>query len=290
MPFPSVSRSITWASVFTLTYFCVGCSSTASPTTVPARGQVLIGGKSVEGLSVTLVPADSRGEKLVSSARVNADGSFILTSYDPSTRKSYEGAPPGQYVVLLTLTATAKAKTEDGRDRGRWLDPRYKDPQKSPLRAEVRDGTLELPTIQLPESALTTSSKNPSKIYSVKSEVSVSCRALPGRGVTMTTELVVHECGCAACQAGDHPQREDHKQLNLLLSRLDEQQRRWVAAREAKRLGHGGFERVAKITGLHPETIRRGRDELEGELHDRPTDRIRLPGGGRPRVEKKIQL
>ena len=134
------------------------------------------------------------------------------------------------------------------------------------------------------------SNKNPSKIYSVKSEVSVSCRALPGRGVTMTTELVVHECGCAACQAGDHPQREDHKQLNLLLSRLDEQQRRWVAAREAKRLGHGGFERVAKITGLHPETIRRGRDELEGELHDRPTDRIRLPGGGRPRVEKKIQL
>jgi hypothetical protein len=106
----------------------------------------------------------------------------------------------------------------------------------------------------------------------------------------MTLELVVHTCGCAACCAGDHPERKDHKQLNLLLSRLDEQQRRWVAAREAKRLGHGGFERVAEITGLHPETIRRGRDELEGELHDRPTDRIRLSGGGRPRVEKKIPL
>lgn len=53
----------------------------------------------------------------------------------------------------------------------------------------------------------------------------------------MTTERPVHVCGCAACRAGDkHSQREDHRQLNLLLSRLDEQQRRWVAAREAKRL------------------------------------------------------
>jgi hypothetical protein len=108
--------------------------------------------------------------------------------------------------------------------------------------------------------------------------------------MTMATELVVHVCVCAACQVGAHPQREEHRQLNLLLSRLDEQQRRWVAAREAMRLGHGGFQRIAEITGLHPETIRRGRDELENNLCDRPSDRIRLPGGGRPPVEKKIQL
>jgi hypothetical protein len=105
----------------------------------------------------------------------------------------------------------------------------------------------------------------------------------------MGTPWAVHECGCAACGAGDHPEREDHRQLNLLLSRLDEQQRRWVAAREAMRLGHGGFQRIAAITGLHPETIRRGRDELNDDLRHRPTDHVRLPGGGRPRAEKKIQ-
>jgi len=104
----------------------------------------------------------------------------------------------------------------------------------------------------------------------------------------MATELAVHECGCVACRTGDHPERGDHRQLNLLLSRLDEQQRRWIAGREAMRLGHGGFQRIAEITGLHPETIRRGRDELEDELRTRPADRVRLPGGGRPRVEKKI--
>ena len=106
----------------------------------------------------------------------------------------------------------------------------------------------------------------------------------------MATELAVYECGCAACQAGEHADRDDHRQLNLLLSRLDEQQRRWMAGREAVRLGHGGFQRIAEITGLHPETIRRGRDELEDELRNRPADRVRLPGGGRPRVEKKIPL
>jgi len=106
----------------------------------------------------------------------------------------------------------------------------------------------------------------------------------------MATELLVHDCECAACRMGEHPDRDDHRQLNLLLSRLDEQQRRWVAAREARRLGHGGFQRIAEITGLHPETIRRGRDELDDELRDRPTDHVRLPGGGRPRVEKKILL
>ena len=105
----------------------------------------------------------------------------------------------------------------------------------------------------------------------------------------MATELFVHECGCAACQAGDPVERSDHRQLNLLLSRLDEQQRRWVAGREARRLGHGGITRIAKITGLHPETIRRGRDELGDELCERPTDQVRLSGGGRPRVEKKIR-
>jgi hypothetical protein len=106
----------------------------------------------------------------------------------------------------------------------------------------------------------------------------------------MAALQTIHDCGCADCVAGEHPEREDHRQLNLLLSRMDEQQRRWVAAREAMRLGHGGFQRIAEITGLHPETIRRGRDELDDELRDRPIGQVRLPGGGRPRVEKKIRL
>jgi hypothetical protein len=77
--------------------------------------------------------------------------------------------------------------------------------------------------------------------------------------------------------------------MNLLVSRLDEQQRRWYLALEANKLGHSGVSLMAQITGVHPDTIRRGQRELAQELVERPVDRVRLPGGGRPRVEKKDQ-
>ena len=100
-------------------------------------------------------------------------------------------------------------------------------------------------------------------------------------------ERPVHQCPCPACRAGTGSVAGHHRRLNLILSRLNEQQRRWVAAAEAQRLGYGGFNEVAAITGLHPETIRRGRDELAADLKDRPTDRIRLPGGGGAALSKK---
>ncbi len=98
----------------------------------------------------------------------------------------------------------------------------------------------------------------------------------------------VYQCQCTRCvQADEHPDKERHAQLNLLLSRSDEQHRRWLAAWEANRLGHGGVAFMSLVTGLHPDTIRRGQAELASGLAERPTSRARLPGGGRPPVEKK---
>ncbi len=98
----------------------------------------------------------------------------------------------------------------------------------------------------------------------------------------------IHQCQCPDCQQpGEHPNKEIHHQMNLLLSRLDEQQRRWYVALEAKKLGRGGATLMAQITGMHVDTIRRGREELDNGLTDRPVDRVRLPGGGRHPVEKK---
>ena len=100
--------------------------------------------------------------------------------------------------------------------------------------------------------------------------------------------MPIHQCQCSNCQqAEEHPDKELHHQMNLLLSRLDEQQRRWYVALEAKKLGHGGATLMSQITGMHVATIRRGREELANELGSRPVDRVRLPGGGRPLVEKK---
>jgi len=101
-------------------------------------------------------------------------------------------------------------------------------------------------------------------------------------------EQDVHQCRCPIClQSENHADRELHHQFNLLLSRLDEQQRRWMVALESKKIGHGGDRFMAAVSGLSVETIRRGRQELDDHLDGRPTDRVRLPGAGQPRIEKK---
>ena len=100
----------------------------------------------------------------------------------------------------------------------------------------------------------------------------------------------IHQCRCNVCTGeGDENIKVQHLWMNVLMSRLNEQQRRWYAAVEAKKRGHGGTLEVSKITGLHVETIRQGRREMEKDLQERPTDRVRLPGGGRRRTEKKRQ-
>jgi hypothetical protein len=100
----------------------------------------------------------------------------------------------------------------------------------------------------------------------------------------------IHQCQCAVCLGDDpeHPDRHLHATINLLLSRLNEQPRRWLAALESQKLGHGGDKRLSEVTGLHPDTIRKGREELDAGLEGRPTDRVRNPGGGRPPLQKKI--
>lgn len=77
--------------------------------------------------------------------------------------------------------------------------------------------------------------------------------------------------------------------MNLLLSRLDEQQRRWYVAVEAEKIGHGGTEYLSVVTGINVNTIRKGRREMADNLDTRPPDRIRVQGGGRKPVEKKSQ-
>ncbi len=100
---------------------------------------------------------------------------------------------------------------------------------------------------------------------------------------------VVRSCQCGLCGSGiEHREVEYHRQMNLLLSRLDEQQRRWYLAVESQRLGHGADRLLFEITGVDEKTIRRGREELAASLAEQPTDRIRQPGGGRPAVEKKL--
>jgi hypothetical protein len=102
--------------------------------------------------------------------------------------------------------------------------------------------------------------------------------------------LDVPVCQSPRCQQpGDQDDRVLHQQMKLLLSRLDEAQRRWYVALESNRIGHGGDRLLSQITGMDEKTIRRGREELAASLAECPPDRVRQEGGGRPPIEKKIR-
>lgn len=103
-------------------------------------------------------------------------------------------------------------------------------------------------------------------------------------------EAPVRQCQCPHCQQAEaHMDQVRQHRMNLFLSRLDEQQRRWYVGLEAERLGPEGDRLLAQITGLDERTIRRGREELAADLADRPADRVRQAGAGRPSVEKKTR-
>lgn len=71
----------------------------------------------------------------------------------------------------------------------------------------------------------------------------------------------------------------------LFFSLLDERQRRLYAGLESLKLGRGGDTILADFLGLDPHTVARGRQQLLDQEIE--AGRVRKPGGGRKRVEKK---
>jgi hypothetical protein len=111
-----------------------------------------------------------------------------------------------------------------------------------------------------------------------------------GMPVPATGAAGAPACQCPLCRQGmAHADRERHQQMALFASRLDERQRRWYAALEAERAGHGGERLLAQIVGVDEKTIRRGRAELGAALADVPATRVRRVGGGRPPLEKRTR-
>jgi hypothetical protein len=101
---------------------------------------------------------------------------------------------------------------------------------------------------------------------------------------------LLHECECDVCQQQSDPERvQYHRQINLLLSRLNEPQRRWYVAVLSQDPSAPSDIELSRITGLDEKTMCRGRNELEADLLTVPVDRQRAVGGGRPSAEKKTR-
>lgn len=98
----------------------------------------------------------------------------------------------------------------------------------------------------------------------------------------------MHQCECEICKVGgDEVTHRYHQQINLLLSRLTEPQRRWYVGVLSAAADSPSDRRLALITGVDEKTIQRGRQELAEDLADIPPTRQRRVGGGRPCAEKK---
>jgi len=98
----------------------------------------------------------------------------------------------------------------------------------------------------------------------------------------------VHRCACLLCRDGADPAlARSHQHINVLLSRLNEPQRRWYVGSLSLAPEAPTDIVLSLITGLDEKTIRRGRRELEADLSTVPTDRQRREGGGRFAAEKK---
>jgi len=80
-----------------------------------------------------------------------------------------------------------------------------------------------------------------------------------------------------------------HRHINLVLSRLEEAERRWYIASLSSEPGAPSDAILAQISGLSDKTIARGRQELEDGLKDTVEGRQRQSGGGRKKAEKKTR-
>ena len=77
---------------------------------------------------------------------------------------------------------------------------------------------------------------------------------------------------------------ESKTHMRSFYNTLSEKDKRRYAAVEAKRLGHGGIEYVAKILGCATKTISRGIGELDSLDRDPAAGRVRRPGAGRKKT------
>ena len=106
----------------------------------------------------------------------------------------------------------------------------------------------------------------------------------------MNIEPSIHQCECEICKAGFEVETKAHHQrINLLLSRLNEPQRRWYVATLSEDANGLSDRQLTIITGLDEKTIRRGKAELQEQGSVLPAGRQRRVGGGRRRAEKKTR-
>jgi hypothetical protein len=98
---------------------------------VPVSGKVTLGGKPLGGGAVSFVPDASKGNtnRLSCMGRVGPNGGYELTTTGVTKAETGQGVPLGWYKVTLVTTLPGVPEIT--------VDPKYLDPDKTPLAIEV---------------------------------------------------------------------------------------------------------------------------------------------------------
>src|SRR5258708_259483 len=98
----------------------------------------------------------------------------------------------------------------------------------------------------------------------------------------------LHCCPCPDCRCPPRSKiARNHRDINRLLTTLDERNRRLFVALLARQQGRGAIRRLARVTGLSRNTIRKGLRELMRTSPRQRSPRLRRRGGGRKKVEEQ---
>jgi len=110
---------------------CGGGEDVDVPDTAAASGVVSYQGKAVNEADVTFHP---QGKGHPGVGRTDADGRFVLTTYDAE-----DGAVVGTHAVTIRLMPTGGLPGMEAKSTGAAAIPqKYADPSTSPLTAEVK--------------------------------------------------------------------------------------------------------------------------------------------------------
>ena len=128
---------------------CGGDSGPPAKPTVPVTGKLFVKAQPANGAIIYFRPQDGSPPESWTNgyprATVAADGSFAVSTYDVA-----DGAPPGEYQLVVTWPTTPPDPDGDDEeappDR---LGGRYMNAETSRLRAKVEDKATELPRIDL---------------------------------------------------------------------------------------------------------------------------------------------
>jgi hypothetical protein len=114
----------------------------------PVSGQLMMGGEPMTDAQVFFIPIDEPAanvSRIRPHAVVDEDGAFKVSTYG-----SEDGAPAGNYRVVISWRGALAGGAGDSDDRPEKVPAAYRNPRTSRLKVEIAEGENALPTWEIP--------------------------------------------------------------------------------------------------------------------------------------------